>query len=118
MARRCRTATIGTTRTMISGSVCHYCGESQPKRKLRPLELTLVGDVLVCRELEACYRRARARLYTAPSVVDTGPSGRPPERRRRRFRARWAIWLALLLLGLLVLPHFTIGGHHWRFWLI
>jgi hypothetical protein len=105
-------------RTMISGSACHYCGEQQPKRKLRPLELTTAGDVLVCREIEACHRRARARLYTVPPVAATGPSGTTPERRRRRFRARWALWLTLILIGLLVLPHFTIGGRQWHFWLI
>jgi hypothetical protein len=104
---------------MISGSACHYCGELQPKRKLRPLELTTAGDVLVCRETEACHRRARARLYTAPPVATTGRQSRTtPERRRRRYRARWALWLTVILIGLLVLPHFSIAGRHWHFWLI
>ena len=78
----------------------------------------MAGDVLVCREIEACQRRARARLYTAPSVAVAAPSGTPRERPKRRFRARWAIWLTLILAGVLVLPHFTIAGRHWHFWLI
>jgi len=102
---------------MISGSTCHYCGEQQPKRKLRPLELSSIGGVLVCRETEACHRRARARLHNAPPVAAAPPS-EATHRRRRRFRARWAIWLTAILIGLLVLPHFTIAGRHWRFWLI
>jgi hypothetical protein len=26
--------------------------------------------------------------------------------------------LAVLLIGVVVLPHFTINGHHFHFWLI
>ena len=96
------------------GSACHYCGEQQPRRKLRPLELSTVGDVLVCSEIEACHKRARAHLYARQSAAAPASRGHG----RRRSGRRWGIWLTLIVVGVLVLPHFAISGHHWRFWLL
>jgi hypothetical protein len=117
----------------MSGSVCHYCGDQQPKRKLRRLELSTAGEVVVCRDTERCHRQARARLYTAPSVATASAGGSVRRQRgkpvhlalvdgggrgrRRRSLRGWTMWTSVLLIGLLVLPHFTIHGHHWRFWL-
>lgn len=103
---------------MITGSVCHYCGEQQPKRKLRPLELSSIGDVLVCRELEPCQRRARAQFHgSSGMVVAARPARATPARTRTRRRRWWPLWLGILVFGLLVLPHVTIAGHHWHVWL-
>jgi hypothetical protein len=104
---------------MIAGSACHYCGEQQPKRKLRRLELSSIGNVLVCREVEPCQRRARAQLHGASTVAVAARTTTVATRRhRRRARAPWALWLGLLVLGLLVLPHLTIHGRHWHVWFL
>lgn len=106
---------------MKLGSACHYCGEQQPTRKLRRLELSSLGDVLVCRDVEPCQRRGRAQLFARTAAAVAAPT--PPARRgravrtRRRSRERWAIWLAFLVIGVLLLPHLTIHGHHVRIWL-
>jgi hypothetical protein len=102
---------------MSTGSICHYCGELQPRRKLRPLELSSTGDVLVCREIETCHRRARSRLFTAASIVDPRPTRATRQKRVRR-APRWAIVLALIVIGVLLLPHFAFAGHHWRIWFL
>jgi hypothetical protein len=47
------------------------------------------------------------RVDETPCPVDLG-----------RSRTRWAIALAVLVVGVLVLPHLAINGHHYRFWLI
>jgi hypothetical protein len=127
----CTGPALRTTMTML-GAACHYCGEPQPKRRLRRLELSSLGDVLVCRDVEPCQRRARTQLYARTSAAVASPTGPPVGRRRRtpvrtlpleihraprRPRAWWPISLGILILGVLVLPHVAIDGHHYRVWL-
>jgi hypothetical protein len=34
--------------------VCHYCGRTMPRRRLRTIELTGAGDVEVCVDARGC----------------------------------------------------------------
>lgn len=98
-------------------ATCHYCGERQLRWKLRPLELSAAGAVDVCRDADACRTRARVGALVPTRAYRT----QPPLRRRRfmgRSGARWVVALAVLVVGVVVLPHFTIDGHHYHFWLI
>ncbi|HJQ73341.1 MAG TPA: hypothetical protein VJ814_00525 [Gaiellaceae bacterium] len=98
-------------------ATCHYCGDRQPSWRLRPLELSAAGPVRVCRDAEACRTRARVGV-----LVPTRAHKAPSARRRRRFLGRsggrWAYTMTLLVLGVLVLPHIAVHGHHYRFWVI
>jgi hypothetical protein len=41
---------------------CHYCGEEQPRRRLRRLELSNAGDVNVCSDTATCRKRHQRNL--------------------------------------------------------
>ena len=74
-------------------ATCHYCGERQPARRLRPLELSAAGQVRVCRDAEACRTRARLGLR-----VPTRAHRSPAARQRRRFMVGQALGGRSLLL--------------------
>jgi hypothetical protein len=84
---------------------------------LRPLELSGAGRVQVCRDADACRRRARVG-----ALVPTRAHKAPAARRRLRFLGRsgrwWTVTAVVLVVGLVVLPHFAIHGGHYRFWFI
>ena len=93
---------------------CHYCGTRQPRRRLRPLELSAAGDVAVCRDTIACQERARLALRPAgaPAYPETRTNSRTVSLNR-------VLELVIVLVVVLVLlPHITIGGHHWRFFVL
>jgi len=96
---------------------CHYCGHRQSRGRLRPIELSAAGSVQVCRDADACRTRARVG-----ALVPTRAHKAPAERPRRRFLGRsgrrWAITIAVLVVGVFVLPHIAIHGRHYHFWLI
>jgi len=93
---------------------CHYCGARQPRRRLRRIELSGLGVVGVCRDLEACHKRARSALAPAR------PAPEPPRRPTVLGRplGAWILSLAVLAAGLLLLPRLTVGGHRWFVWLL
>jgi hypothetical protein len=93
---------------------CFSCGAQQPKRRLRPIELSSAGDVLVCRDTHACHDRARIGLRV-PARAPQARGGRPKPRRRP---GRLVLVLAVALVGAFVLPHFTIDGRHWHVWML
>ena len=92
---------------------CYYCGASQPKRRLRPLELSTAGDVTVCRDEASCQDRSRVGALVPARATPIGATG-SSSRTRARTRYRWTLIVGLLIFGMLLLPHLTIAGRHWH----
>jgi hypothetical protein len=64
--------------------------------------------------------RERPIPWSTRSRVELG-RGRPGRGQRslfgRRSRVRWLVVLAVLIVGVFVLPHVAIDGRHWRFFI-
>jgi len=59
----------------------------------------------------------RQRLGRRDRYLDSRYESRQAPRRSRSWSRTMLVTFALVL-GLLVLPQLTIGGHHWRFWIL
>ena len=55
------------------------------------------------------------RLFDPPGIARTSPV---TGKRSHRGGVGWLVIAALTIFGLWVLPHLTIHGHHYRFWMI